>query len=61
MSFRLLPTIFLIAYDTLVSQSVSKNIKQVTSSLAALAQELLDFPWNEIGYEYLNNQHVKPS
>ncbi|RIA84801.1 Rab3 GTPase-activating protein catalytic subunit-domain-containing protein [Glomus cerebriforme] len=46
---ELLPTIFLIAYDTLVSQSVSKNIKPVTSGLAALAQELLDFPWSEIG------------
>ncbi|CAB4427672.1 unnamed protein product [Rhizophagus irregularis] len=46
---ELLPTIFLIAYDTLVSRSVSKNIKPVTSGLAALAQELIDFPWNEIG------------
>ncbi|CAI2185722.1 9602_t:CDS:10 [Funneliformis geosporum] len=46
---QLLPTIFLIAYDSLVSQSVSKNIKPISSSLAALAQELLDFPWNDIG------------
>ncbi|CAG8564021.1 10750_t:CDS:10 [Funneliformis caledonium] len=46
---QLLPTIFLIAYDSLVSQSVSKNIKPISSGLTALAQELLDFPWNDVG------------
>ncbi|CAG8829390.1 14992_t:CDS:2, partial [Racocetra persica] len=45
----LLPTIFLIAYDTLVSHPVSKSIKQVASGLETLAKELIKFPWNDIG------------
>ncbi|CAG8489230.1 6376_t:CDS:10, partial [Gigaspora rosea] len=45
----LLPTMFLIAYDTLVSHPVTKNIKQVASGLENLMKELTKFPWNDIG------------
>ncbi|CAG8656870.1 14492_t:CDS:10 [Dentiscutata erythropus] len=48
---RLLPTMFLIAYDTLVSHPVTKNIKQVASGLEMLMKELTRFPWNDIGSE----------
>ncbi|CAG8462395.1 844_t:CDS:10 [Scutellospora calospora] len=54
----LLPAIFLIAYDTLVSHPVSKNIKQVASGLEKLTKELVKFPWNNIGSEDISYDGV---
>ncbi|KAG0099503.1 Rab3 GTPase-activating protein catalytic subunit [Podila epicladia] len=45
---RLLPTAFLLAYDTLVSHPISPLISIVTESLKSLAQELTDFRWDEL-------------
>ncbi|KAG0088473.1 Rab3 GTPase-activating protein catalytic subunit [Podila epicladia] len=44
----LLPTAFLLAYDTLVSHPISPLISIVTESLKSLAQELTDFRWDEL-------------
>lgn len=46
--YRLLPTAFLLAYDTLVSHPISPLISIVTESLKSLAQELTDFRWDEL-------------
>ncbi|KAF9195909.1 Rab3 GTPase-activating protein catalytic subunit [Haplosporangium sp. Z 11] len=52
---QLLPTMCLLAYDTLVSHPVALHIRQVAQSLKELAQELTGFPWNELtGEEDLN-------
>lgn len=52
---RLLPTICLLAYDTLVSHPVASHIHQVAAGLKELAQELTEFSWNELaGDEELN-------
>ncbi|KAF9302458.1 Rab3 GTPase-activating protein catalytic subunit [Mortierella antarctica] len=45
---QLLPTAFLLAYDTLVSHPISPLINIVTESLKSLAQELTDFRWHEL-------------
>ncbi|CAH1757412.1 11528_t:CDS:10 [Entrophospora sp. SA101] len=49
---QLLPTIFLIAYDTLLTNPVVRDIKPVASSISKLAQDLIRFPWNDVGLEY---------
>ncbi|KAI8600714.1 Rab3 GTPase-activating protein catalytic subunit-domain-containing protein [Dissophora ornata] len=46
---QLLPTIFLLAYDTLVSHPMSSMSPKIARSLQELAQELTDFPWREFG------------
>ncbi|KAF9292414.1 Rab3 GTPase-activating protein catalytic subunit [Mortierella alpina] len=52
---QLLPTICLLAYDTLVSHPVASHIHQVAAGLKELAQELTEFSWNELaGDEELN-------
>ncbi|KAF9565313.1 Rab3 GTPase-activating protein catalytic subunit [Mortierella alpina] len=52
---QLLPTICLLAYDTLVSHPVASHIHQVAAGLKELGQELTEFSWNEIaGDEELN-------
>ncbi|KAF9418232.1 Rab3 GTPase-activating protein catalytic subunit, partial [Podila epigama] len=45
---QLLPTAFLLAYDALVSHPIASVIEPVTESLKSLAQELTDFPWDEL-------------
>ncbi|KAG0366907.1 Rab3 GTPase-activating protein catalytic subunit-domain-containing protein [Gamsiella multidivaricata] len=45
---HLLPTVFLLAYDTLVSHPVSRVSQTVAKALQGLAQDLTDFPWNEL-------------
>lgn len=47
---RLLPTAFLLAYDTLVSHPISPLISDVAESLKSLAQELTDFRWDELAH-----------
>ncbi|CAG8482213.1 13166_t:CDS:10 [Cetraspora pellucida] len=54
----LLPTIFLIVYDTLVSHPASKNIKQVASGLETLTKELIKFPWNDISSENISYDEI---
>ncbi|KAG0229341.1 Rab3 GTPase-activating protein catalytic subunit [Actinomortierella wolfii] len=44
----LLPSICLIAYDTLVSHPVASHIRQVAEHLRDLAQDLTEFGWNEL-------------
>ncbi|KAF9920985.1 Rab3 GTPase-activating protein catalytic subunit [Linnemannia zychae] len=44
----LLPSMFLLAYDTLVSHPVSLHIRQIATGLRELANELIVFPWNEL-------------
>ncbi|KAG0298839.1 Rab3 GTPase-activating protein catalytic subunit [Linnemannia gamsii] len=45
---NLLPSMFLLAYDTLVSHPVASHIRQVAVGLRELAKELTVFPWNEL-------------
>ncbi|KAG0377447.1 Rab3 GTPase-activating protein catalytic subunit [Mortierella sp. AD032] len=45
---NLLPSMFLLAYDTLVSHPVASHIRQVAIGLRELAKELIVFPWNEL-------------
>ncbi|KAG0197191.1 Rab3 GTPase-activating protein catalytic subunit [Mortierella sp. GBA30] len=45
---ELLPTICLLAYETLVSHPIANISQQVAKILQELAQELTDVPWNEI-------------
>ncbi|CAO3564179.1 unnamed protein product [Mortierella alpina] len=45
---QLLPTICLLAYDTLVSHPVASHIHQIAAGLKELAQELTEFSWNEL-------------
>ncbi|KAF9126220.1 Rab3 GTPase-activating protein catalytic subunit [Mortierella sp. 14UC] len=45
---NLLPSMFLLAYDTLVSHPVASHIRQVAIGLRELAKELTVFPWNEL-------------
>ncbi|KAF9962263.1 Rab3 GTPase-activating protein catalytic subunit [Mortierella alpina] len=45
---QLLPTICLLAYDTLVSHPVASHIHQVAAGLKELGQELTEFSWNEL-------------
>ncbi|KAF9970511.1 Rab3 GTPase-activating protein catalytic subunit [Actinomortierella ambigua] len=45
---QLLPSICLIAYDTLVSHPVASHIRQVAEHLRDLAQDLTEFGWNEL-------------
>ncbi|RUP47306.1 Rab3 GTPase-activating protein catalytic subunit-domain-containing protein [Jimgerdemannia flammicorona] len=45
---RLLPTISLIAYDTLVSHPVAMQAKPVASGLLDLAKTLISYPWDEL-------------
>ncbi|KAF9146625.1 Rab3 GTPase-activating protein catalytic subunit [Mortierella sp. GBA39] len=45
---NLLPSMFLLAYDTLASHPVSSHIRQVAIGLKELAKELTVFPWNEL-------------
>ncbi|KFH66224.1 hypothetical protein MVEG_08324 [Podila verticillata NRRL 6337] len=47
---QLLPTAFLLAYDTLVSHPISPLISVVAESLKSLAQELTDFRWDELAH-----------
>ncbi|KAF9989724.1 Rab3 GTPase-activating protein catalytic subunit [Mortierella antarctica] len=52
---QLLPTICLLAYDTLVSHPVASHVHQVAAGLKELGQELTEFSWNELaGDEELN-------
>lgn len=44
----LLPTISLIAYDTLVSHPIALRVPYVTEKLAELAQDITSFPWDEL-------------
>ncbi|KAG0212593.1 Rab3 GTPase-activating protein catalytic subunit [Mortierella sp. GBA30] len=51
----LLPTICLLAYDTLISHPVALHIRQVALGLRELGQELTAFSWNDLtGGEDLN-------
>ncbi|KAG0280529.1 Rab3 GTPase-activating protein catalytic subunit [Linnemannia exigua] len=45
---NLLPSMFLLAYDALVSHPVALHIRQVAIGLRELAKELIVFPWNEL-------------
>ncbi|KAG0256373.1 Rab3 GTPase-activating protein catalytic subunit [Actinomortierella ambigua] len=45
---QLLPSICLIAYDTLVSHPVASHVRQVAEKLRDLAQALTEFGWNEL-------------
>ncbi|KAF9340322.1 Rab3 GTPase-activating protein catalytic subunit [Linnemannia elongata] len=45
---NLLPSMFLLAYDTLASHPVASHIRQVAIGLKELAKELTVFPWNEL-------------
>ncbi|KAF9585068.1 Rab3 GTPase-activating protein catalytic subunit [Lunasporangiospora selenospora] len=45
---QLLPTVFLIAYDALVSNPISSASEHVAQELQELAQELTGFPWDEL-------------
>ncbi|KAF9097106.1 Rab3 GTPase-activating protein catalytic subunit [Mortierella sp. AD031] len=45
---NLLPSMCLLAYDTLVSHPVASHIRQVALGLRELAKELTMFPWNEL-------------
>ncbi|KAF9152879.1 Rab3 GTPase-activating protein catalytic subunit [Linnemannia schmuckeri] len=45
---NLLPSMCLLAYDTLVSHPVASHIRQVAIGLRELAKELTVFPWNEL-------------
>ncbi|KAG0370057.1 Rab3 GTPase-activating protein catalytic subunit-domain-containing protein [Gamsiella multidivaricata] len=52
---QLLPTMCLIAYDTLVSHPITLHIRQVAQSLDELSRELKRFAWNELtGDQNLN-------
>ncbi|KAG9285723.1 hypothetical protein G9A89_001611, partial [Geosiphon pyriformis] len=53
-----LPTIFLIAYDTLVSHTVAKCIKPVALGLSSLAQELMSLHWSELRSESLAYEKI---
>ncbi|CAM0139650.1 unnamed protein product [Umbelopsis sp. WA50703] len=44
----LLPTIALIAYDTLVSHPIALRVPYVTEKLAELAKDITSFPWDEL-------------
>ncbi|KAF9917260.1 hypothetical protein BGZ65_012959, partial [Modicella reniformis] len=48
---QLLPTIFLLAYDTLVTHPVSSASHQAAKALHELARELTDTPWYELATE----------
>ncbi|KAF9922341.1 Rab3 GTPase-activating protein catalytic subunit [Linnemannia zychae] len=56
---QLLPSICLLAYDTLVSHPVSTVSPQVAKVLQELAQELTDFPWDELS-STVKDQDLKP-
>ncbi|KAI1315048.1 Rab3 GTPase-activating protein catalytic subunit [Mortierella claussenii] len=45
---HLLPTMCLLAYDTLVSHPISSHIRQVAQGLKELASDMVGFPWNEL-------------
>ncbi|KAF9203292.1 Rab3 GTPase-activating protein catalytic subunit [Haplosporangium sp. Z 27] len=45
---QLLPTMFLLAYDALVSQPISSSIRQVTEGLKELGHSLKMFRWDEL-------------
>ncbi|KAF9437364.1 Rab3 GTPase-activating protein catalytic subunit [Entomortierella beljakovae] len=45
---ELLPTIFLIVYDSLSSEPIVSQIRQVARGLSDLGQCLVKFPWNEL-------------
>ncbi|KAG0243650.1 Rab3 GTPase-activating protein catalytic subunit, partial [Mortierella sp. GBA43] len=45
---QLLPTIFLLGYDTLATHPVSGVSQQAAKALSELARELTDFPWDEL-------------
>ncbi|KAG9285732.1 hypothetical protein G9A89_001620 [Geosiphon pyriformis] len=55
---QVLPTIFLIAYDTLVSHTVAKCIKPVALGLSSLAQELMSLHWSELRSESLAYEKI---
>lgn len=44
----LLPTVPLIAYDTLVSHPVTLRVPFLTENLAELAKDIIKFPWDEM-------------
>ncbi|KAG2180049.1 hypothetical protein INT43_003836 [Umbelopsis isabellina] len=44
----LLPTIALIAYDTLVSHPIALRVPYVTEKLAELARDITSYPWDEL-------------
>ncbi|KAF9982527.1 Rab3 GTPase-activating protein catalytic subunit [Mortierella antarctica] len=45
---QLLPTICLLAYDTLVSHPVTNHSELLAKALQDLARELTEFPWDEL-------------
>ncbi|KAF9961595.1 Rab3 GTPase-activating protein catalytic subunit [Mortierella alpina] len=45
---QLLPTICLLAYDTLVSHPVTSHSQRLVKTLQDLARELTEFPWDEL-------------
>ncbi|KAF9116852.1 Rab3 GTPase-activating protein catalytic subunit [Mortierella sp. AM989] len=47
----LIPTMFLIIYDTLASHPASSVSPTVAKTLQELARELTDFPWNDLAAE----------
>ncbi|CAG8479544.1 13694_t:CDS:10, partial [Ambispora leptoticha] len=48
---HLLPTVFLIAYDTLLTHPVTKHMKPVAMGVSLLSKELMSFPWPDLKTE----------
>ncbi|CAG8588149.1 1609_t:CDS:10 [Ambispora gerdemannii] len=48
---QLLPTVFLIAYDTLVTHPVTKYMKPVAMGVSLLSKELTSFRWTDLKTE----------
>lgn len=48
MLFRLLPTVALIAYDTLVSHPVARRVNTVVQGMQELGSIIMEFPWHQL-------------
>jgi hypothetical protein len=46
--FSLLPTVALIAYDTLVSHPVTLRVPYLTAQISQLAKDITKFPWDDM-------------